>query len=48
MLFLEVLLFHPRLNLRRREVPEDEDGVVGSSGLEIRVGVSVLGAFPSF
>lgn len=46
MLDLEVLRFHPRLNFRRNEEPED--GVVGSSGLEACVGVSVLTVFEIF
>lgn len=36
----DVLLFQLRLNLRRKD--DAEEGVVGSSGLEISVGVSVL------
>ena len=46
MLFFEVLLFQPRLSLRRREVPED--GVEGSSGLDALVGVSFLTGFDNF
>ena len=42
MLPLEVVRFQPRLSLRRKDDPEE--GVAGSSGLEISVGVSVFGA----
>lgn len=45
-LLFEVLLFHPRLNFRRKEVAED--GVVGSSGLDISGGVSIFDAFVNF
>lgn len=39
-LLLDVLRFQPRLNFRRRD--DADEGVVGSSGLEISVGVSVF------
>ena len=41
MLLFDVLLFHPKLNLRRRD--DADEGVVGSSGLDTCGGVSLLG-----
>lgn len=46
MLLFEVLRFQLRLSFLRNEEPEE--GVVGSSGLEIWLVVSVFGAFVSF
>lgn len=46
MLLFEVLLFQPRLSLRRREVPDE--GVEGSSGLEALVGVSFFAGLANF
>jgi hypothetical protein len=46
MLLFEVLRFQPRLNFRRKDVPED--GVVGSSGLGTLGGVSVFAVFVAF
>jgi hypothetical protein len=43
---LEVVRFQPRLNFRRKDDPEE--GVAGSSGLEISVGVSVFGGLVDF
>ena len=45
-LFFEAFLFQLRLSFRRNE--DVEDGVVGSSGLEISVGVSIFCGFPNF
>jgi hypothetical protein len=45
MLLLDVLRFQPRLSFRRND--DAEEGVVGSSGLDICGGVSVF-AFVGF
>lgn len=46
LLLLDVLRFQPRLSFRRKDVADE--GVVGSSGLEISVGVSVFAALANF
>jgi hypothetical protein len=46
LLLLEVLRFQPRLSFRRKD--DADEGVVGSSGLEISVGVSVFAALANF
>lgn len=44
-LFFDVVFFQPRLSFRRNE---DEEGVEGSSELEISVGVSIFCGFVNF